>query len=132
VIAVAKYHDLSVAEKAKVALSRQRESSVPCPGGCGTSLMPADLLSHIKRRCEGRPAPGPSAKWASHAEALKLGVTRWRLWKWCRPDRFGWIAVRVRIGHDGYRQYLLGDLQIIIAKTNAVSVESLQTQTEEP
>jgi hypothetical protein len=127
----ARYRDLSITEKRAVAIAGVREPSVPCPAGCGMSLMPVDLLSHLARRCKGRPEPGPSAKWVSHAEALKIGVTRKKLWQWCRPDRYGWIAVRVRVADDGFRRYLLGDLQCALARRKAGSVGRFQTETGE-
>jgi hypothetical protein len=104
------YQRLSILEKRARDLARVREPAVPCPGGCGVQLMAADLISHLSQRCPGPSAPGPTAKWVTWREALALGVPAMTLSDWARKGN-----VRT-FGGRGDRKYLLGDLQLQIAK----------------
>jgi hypothetical protein len=104
------YQRMSILQKRARDLARVREPAVPCPGGCGVQLMAADLLSHLSQRCPGPSAPGPTAKWVTWREALVLGAAPMQLSRWTRRGN-----VRSR-GGRGDREYLLGDLQLQLAK----------------
>lgn len=101
---MSRYHELSVAQKRAESLARIREPAVTCPD-CDTQVMLADLLGHIEQRCPGLREPGPGSKWVSHREAMAMGVGRGILSYWVKRGR-----VRTRMGDDGCRQYLHGDL----------------------
>ena len=99
---MARYHQLSIAEKRTEALARVREPAVQCPG-CDTQVMPADLLNHLEQRCPGPREPGPGSKWISWQEARSL-VPKPTLVRWIKGGR-----VRFK-GSRGDRQYLYRDL----------------------
>lgn len=100
--ASAEYHRLPVAEKRAAALASMREPPVACPG-CGTQVMPADLVAHVRERCAGPREPGPGSKWIGWKEARSIVPAR---------TLVRWVArglIRVR-GGRGDRQYLHRDL----------------------
>ena len=103
-----------IAEKRAENIARAREASRSCPGGCGTQLMPADLLAHVEERCPGPRDPHAGARWVTWAEALvevrKRGLSRKALWKWIQRG-----VVRHR-GAIGERLYLYADLADEIAR----------------
>lgn len=108
------YHLMSAHEKQVYARQQVREAAIACPGGCGMQLMHDDLLSHLRKRCTGKPEPGPTAKWIGWREAESLGVPRETLYRWARQRR-----VRVII-RDGTRRFLKGDLINRIAEREPV------------
>ena len=99
---MARYHELSIAEKQAHALANVREQPVACPS-CDTKLMPSDLISHLDR-CGGH-EPGPRDKWITHSQALALGVKRQTLSYWVKTK---WV--RTNNAGRGDRQYLERDL----------------------
>lgn len=132
----AAYHLLPIAEKRALAIDTQRERAVTCPD-CDMQVMPVDLLAHLAERCEGRRAPGMSAKWVGWREAVAIirraipqseASAMMRLSRWARPNRRDITAVR-SVGERGDRKYLLADLAKHLARrvtdgtNNAVSEE---------
>lgn len=103
------YRKLSIADKNKLALSRARDAAVRCRN-CDMQVMPADLLSHLEQRCEGRPEPGPGAKWVSARDAIVRRVPKATLSYWVKQ---GFVRAR---GPRMDREYLLGDLAQRIAQ----------------
>lgn len=107
------YQKLSIHEKRAYDLRSVRESAVTCPI-CDMQVMPVDLLNHLELRCTGPREPGPSAKWATHREAVAMGTTKWTLSRWVdRGD------VRVK-GSRGDRFYLVRDLVLRIARRRSI------------
>jgi len=106
------YQKLSLADKRALDLSRVREPSLPCPRGCGMSLMAVDLLAHLKERCSGPPDPGPTAKWVSARDAIVRGVPKGTLSYWVER---GFVRAR---GPRMDREYLLRDLALRIGQRN--------------
>jgi hypothetical protein len=103
------YQRLSILEKRARDLARVREPAVPCPGGCGVQLMAADLISHLSQRCPGPSAPGPTAKWVTWREASSSAFPDAAV----ALDTKGQRAIAWRSWGP---QYLLGDLQLQLAK----------------
>lgn len=94
------------------ALGDVREPAVACPG-CGTRIMPVDLLAHLRDRCPGPPEPVAGSQWATWGEAVEMvklaGVSEMALSRWVRRGE-----VRYR-GARGDREYLLRDLVLKVA-----------------
>lgn len=101
------YARMSLAQKQRVAVERQREPAVACPR-CETQTTAADLLRHVGT-CPGRRAPHPASKWVGWREAIDLGVSRSTLSFWAHRG-----MVRVQ-GEPERRRYLLRDLTVRIA-----------------
>lgn len=106
---MARYHQLSIAEKRAENLARVREPAVTCPD-CDMQVMPVDLLAHLEQRCQGRREPGPGAKWLTFREVMALGVPRATLAKWTRA---GYVRF---VGEVQDRKYLLRDLAIKVTQ----------------
>jgi hypothetical protein len=103
------YRRLTVPQKQRVALDRQREPSVVCPS-CETQTTAADLVQHLDR-CTGPRAPHPLSRWITWAEAMRLGVPRGTMSRWVQRG-----AVRIRITAGTERRYLLRDLAARLAE----------------
>ena len=103
------YHRMSIAEKRAVSLASVRESPESCPNGCGTTLMPADMLTHLDQRCTGPRAPGPGAKWITWREAKRIVPER-TLVRWIERG-----AIRYQ-GGRGDRKYLYRDLAVRVSQ----------------
>jgi hypothetical protein len=103
------YAKLSAHAKRLEAIARAREPSVTCPH-CDWQMMPADLLTHLSDRCEGKRAPGPGAKMVGFRDALALGVPRATLSRWVANGH-----VRA-FGERKDRVYMLRDLALKIAQ----------------
>jgi hypothetical protein len=106
----APYHKLPIAAKQALAQERLAEPPLPCPSGCGVTVTPGDLLSHIDERCAGPRDPGPAAKWIPWSAALRMGVPPKTLSNWANTGR-----VRFRGGRTD-REYLHRDLAYRMAQ----------------
>ena len=69
------YQLLSVAEKMARSLAVAREQPVRCPA-CSMACVVEQLLAHVRERCEGRPEPGPLARWLTWREAVAMGLPK--------------------------------------------------------
>jgi len=101
---------MSTAEKQAVAQERVVEPPVPCPADCGTTCMPADLLTHVEERCPGPRPPGPAAKWVRRRDAEAMGIP---------PMTLSRLARAGKIRHRGSgmdREYLHRDLAVGAAR----------------
>lgn len=109
----AAYHRLSRAAKVARMLrtwERLGEPPVTCPH-CETDVPPAELLTHVDTRCDGRRRdPHPRSAWIDRARALELAPAP-RLRRWVDAGQ-----VRTRDGANGGRAYLLRDVVLRVAE----------------
>ncbi len=102
------YHRMGIAAKQRHALASAREPALRC-ASCAVAVDVRDLLSHLERRCAGRPPPHRHAWWLSHAEAIAL-VPRATLSRFVAAG-----VVRVR-GRARRRMFLARDVIAAVAQ----------------
>jgi hypothetical protein len=76
------WHGLTIGEKQRQAVARQRETPVACPS-CEAWLMPDDLLGHLER-CPGPEEPHRASRWLSRDRVRALGVSTRTVSTWLR------------------------------------------------
>lgn len=114
-----KYARLSITAKQAAYRAAMSEPTIPCPH-CETQTTAADLIRHVETSCPGQREPHVLSKWVTWPEALKLGVTAWRLSRWARRGSVRSRTLlgadeRARPGRPARRAYLLRDITRMIA-----------------